>query len=185
MSSPAVATVVTRNVLDRFRRNRRGSAAVDFALVAPLFFCVLFAILEGAILFFAGQLLENATQETARLILTHEAQDTKMDEATFKGKLCDRIKVMFNCAGPNLSNLKVDVQSFAPGASITITEPIVNGALSGTFTYSLPPSGSTNTIVVRAFYQWPIYVTQLGFNIGNLSGGKRLLSSTAAFHVEP
>jgi len=93
--------------------------------------------------------------------------------------------VMFNCAGPNLSNLKVDVQSFAPGASITITEPIVNGALSGTFTYSLPPSGSTNTIVVRAFYQWPIYVTQLGFNIGNLSGGKRLLSSTAAFHVEP
>jgi Flp pilus assembly protein TadG len=175
MSSPAAAT---RNALDRFRRNRRGSAAVDFALVAPLFFCVLFAILEGAILFFAGQLLENATQETARLILTHEAQDVKMDEDTFKGKLCERIQVMFNCAGANLSNLTVDVQSFAPGATISITEPIVNGALSGTFKYSLPPSGSTNTIVVRAFYKWPIYV-------GNLSGGKRLLSSTAAFHVEP
>jgi len=185
MSSPAVATVVTRNALDRFRRNRRGSAAVDFALVAPLFFCVLFAILEGAILFFASQLLENGTQETARLILTHEAQDTNMDEATFKGKLCDRIKVMFNCAGPNLSNLTVDVQSFAPGATITITEPIVNGSLAGTFTYALPATGSPNTIVVRVFYKWPIYVTQLGFNIGNLTGGKRLLSATAAFHVEP
>jgi Flp pilus assembly protein TadG len=184
MSSPAVATVVTRNVLDRFRRNRRGSAAVDFALVAPLFFCVLFAIIEGAMLFFAGQLLENATQETARLILTREAQDSNMSETTFKTKLCDRIKVMFNCEG-NLANLTVDVKSFAPGATITITEPIVNGALDGTFTYSLPPSGTPNTIVVRAFYQWPIYVTQLGFNIGNLSGGKRLLSSTAAFHVEP
>jgi Flp pilus assembly protein TadG len=150
-----------------------------------LFFCVLFAILEGAMLFFAGQLLENATQETARLILTHEAQDTTMSEATFKGKLCERIQVLFNCAGPNLSNLTVDVQSFAPGASITITEPIVGGVLTGPFTYTLPPSGTPNTIVVRAFYQWPIYVTQLGFNIGNLAGGKRLLSSTAAFHVEP
>jgi Flp pilus assembly protein TadG len=136
-------------------------------------------------LFFASQLLENGTQETARLILTHEAQDTNMDEATFKGKLCDRIKVMFNCAGPNLSNLTVDVQSFAPGATITITEPIVNGSLAGTFTYALPATGSPNTIVVRAFYKWPIYVTQLGFNIGNLTGGKRLLSATAAFHVEP
>jgi hypothetical protein len=77
------------------------------------------------------------------------------------------------------------VQSFAPGASITITEPIVNGSLAGNFTYALPPSGSPNTIVVRAFYQWPIYVTRLGFNIGNLNGGKRLLSATAAFRVEP
>jgi Flp pilus assembly protein TadG len=184
MPSPAAPTVVAGNVLDRFRRNRRGSAAVDFALIAPLFFCVLFAILETAILFFASQVLENATQETARMILTHEAQDSNMSETTFKTKLCDRIKVMFNCEG-NLANITVDVKSFAPGASITITEPIVSGALTGPFVYSLPPSGSPNTIVVRAFYQWPIYVTQLGYNIGNLTGGKRLLSATAAFHVEP
>jgi Flp pilus assembly protein TadG len=66
MSSPAVATVVTRNALDRFRRNRRGSAAVDFALVAPLFFCVLFAIIEGRCCFLPRSSGRNATQETAR-----------------------------------------------------------------------------------------------------------------------
>ena len=58
MSSPAAATVSVRNVLRRFRRNRRGSAAVEFALVAPLFFALLFAIIETAIVFFAGQVLE-------------------------------------------------------------------------------------------------------------------------------
>ena len=183
MSSPA-AKVSVRNVLARFRRNRRGSTAVEFALVAPLFFCMLFAILETAIVFFASQVLENATQETARLILTRQAQDAGMNETAFKTNLCDRIKVMFNCFG-NLANITVDVQSFAPGATITITEPIVSGSLTGPFSYSLPPSGSPNTIVVRAFYQWPLYVTQLGYNIGNLTGGKRLLSATAAFHVEP
>ena len=103
MSSPAVATASVRSVLDRFRRNRRGSAAVEFALVAPLFFCMLFAILETAIVFFAGQVLENATQESARLILTRQAQNTDMTETAFKTNLCDRIKVMFNCDG-NLGN---------------------------------------------------------------------------------
>jgi Flp pilus assembly protein TadG len=184
MSSPAVATVPVRNALDRFRRNRRGSVAVEFALVAPLFFCVLFAILETAIVFFAGQLLEQGTQDAARLMLTHEAQDSAMTETTFKTKLCNRIKVMFNCDG-NLGNITVDVKVFTPGTTITITDPIVSGNLTGPFAYSLPPSGSPNTVVIRAFYEWPLFVTQLGYNIGNLNGSKRLLSATAAFHVEP
>jgi Flp pilus assembly protein TadG len=171
-------------MLDRFRRNRRASVAVEFALVAPLFFCMLFAVLETAIIFFASQVLENATQESARLILTRQAQNSSMTEAEFKQNLCDRIKVMFNCQG-NLGSLTVDIKSFAPGDSITISEPIVAGSLTGPFVYSLPPSGSPNTIVVRAFYQWPLFVTRLGYDIGNLTGGKRLLSATAAFHVEP
>ena len=184
MSSPAIATAPARSILGRFRRNRRGSAAVEFALVAPLFFCMLFAILETAIVFFAGQLMENATLESARLILTRQAQNTAMTEADFKQNLCDRIKVMFNCQG-NLGNLTVDITSFAPGATIAITDPIVAGSFTGTFAYNLPPSGTPNTIVVRAFYQWPLFVTRLGYDIGNLNGGKRLLSATAAFHVEP
>jgi Flp pilus assembly protein TadG len=41
-----------------FVRNGRGSAAVEFALVAPVFFALLFAIIETAIMFFASQALE-------------------------------------------------------------------------------------------------------------------------------
>jgi Flp pilus assembly protein TadG len=184
MSSPAVATVSVRKALDRFRRNRRGSAVVEFALIAPVFFCTLFAILETGIVFFAGTLLEQGTQDSARMMLTHQAQDSGWDENRFKTDLCDRIKVMFNCNG-NLANITVDVKVFAPGTTITITDPIVSGNLTGPFAYSLPPSGSPNTVVIRAFYQWPLFVTQLGYNIGNLNGSKRLLAATAAFHVEP
>ena len=134
-------------------------------------------------MFFAGQLLENATLESARLILTRQAQNTAMTEADFKQNLCDRIKVMFNCQG-NLGNLTVDI-FFCAGRNDHDRDPIVAGSFTGTFVYKLPPSGSPNTIVVRAFYQWPLFVTQLGYDIGNLTGGKRLLSATAAFHVEP
>jgi Flp pilus assembly protein TadG len=46
----------------------KGTAAVEFALVAPIFFAVLFAIIELALVFFASQMLETVTQDTSRLI---------------------------------------------------------------------------------------------------------------------
>lgn len=184
MSSPAAATVSVRNALYRFRRNRRGSAAVEFALIAPMFFGMLFAILETAIIFFAGQVLDHGMQESARLMLTHQAQDSGMSETAFKTDLCNRIKVMFNCDS-NLGNLNLDVKVFPPGTAITITPPVVGGNLTGPFSYSLPAVGSPNTVVIRAFYKWPLYVTGFGYDIANLNGRQRLLAATAAFHVEP
>ena len=170
----------------RFRRNRRGSAAVEFSLIAPVFFALLFAIIETAMMFFASQVLETGTQDSARLMFTHQAYDTGMDEAAFKTDLCNRIAVLFNCTGAvNQANLYVDVQYYPPGTSITITDPIVGGVLTGPFTYRVPPPGSVNTVVVRVFYKWPLFVTGLGYNIANLNGSQRLLAATAAFHVEP
>ena len=183
MPSPA-STASVNIALRRFRRNRRGSVAVEFALIAPIFFALLFAIIETGIVFFAGQVLVTGTQDSARLMFTHQAQDTGMTETAFKTDLCSRIKALFNCNG-NLANLVVDVQLFAPGTSISLANPIVSGALSGSFSYQLPPTGTTSTVVVRVFYQWPLFVTGLGYNIANLTGGKRLLAATAAFHVEP
>ena len=69
--------------LRRFRRNRRGSAAVEFALVAPVFFALLFAIIETALVFFAGQVLETITQDSARQILTGQAQTAAFTQAQF------------------------------------------------------------------------------------------------------
>jgi Flp pilus assembly protein TadG len=70
MSSFAALTASARNLLRRFGRNRKGSAAVEFALVAPVFIGLLFAIVETAIMFFGSQILETVTQESARQIMT-------------------------------------------------------------------------------------------------------------------
>jgi hypothetical protein len=47
------------------------------------------------------------------------------------------------------------------------------------------PGAPGDIVVVRLFYQWPIFVTKFGFNIANLTGSKRLLTATAAFKNEP
>src|ERR1700760_902852 len=98
MPSPAASTASIRTVLRRFRRNRRGSAAVEFALVAPVFFALLFAIIETAIVFFAGQVLETVTQDAARMIMTGQAQTAAYTKVQFKNYVCGRISVLFDCA---------------------------------------------------------------------------------------
>ena len=98
--SRAVSTAPLRNIWRRFGRNRRGSAAVEFALVAPVFFALLFAIIETAIVFFAGQVLETMTANASRLIMTGTEQNTgaaAVQQDDFKQKVCNQIPALFTC----------------------------------------------------------------------------------------
>src|SRR5882757_11225563 len=124
MPPPAGSPANTRNLkprklLCRFRRDQRGSAAVEFAMIATPFFALLFAIIETSIVFFAGQVLENGLQDSARLLYTHQAQDSGMTGQQFKDDLCARVAVLMSC-----SIIGIDVKFYAAGTAITITDPI-------------------------------------------------------------
>ena len=174
------STVPKTNILRRFRRNRMGSAAVEFALVAPIFFAVLFAIIELALVFFASQILETVTQDTARLILTGQAQGASLTPQQFKDAVCARLVTMFDCH----NGVSIDVRSYPSFAGVNIAEPI-DSAKAFVDDTKYCPGKDGDVVVVRLFYQWPVFVTGLGFNLTNLASGKRLLTATAAFKNEP
>jgi Flp pilus assembly protein TadG len=190
MLSPASSRTSVRRVLSRFRRNRKGDAAVQFALVAPLFFALLFAILESALMFLASQVLETVTQDSARVLFTGQAQtglvqacqvngqNSACTQTLFKSYLCSKIPALFDCNG-----IYVDVQSYSSFSAITINSQINGGAFVNNMQYN--PGGPGDIVVVRVFYKWPLFVTGLGYNIANLSGNQRLLVATAAFQNEP
>lgn len=52
-------------------RRSRGQTLVEFALVAPWFFLLLFAIIEGGRFVFFYEVLNNATREGARYAIIH------------------------------------------------------------------------------------------------------------------
>src|SRR5215471_7674630 len=108
MSSPAAPTASFRTLFRRFGRNGRGSAALEFALVAPVFFALLFAIIETGIMFFASQVLETVTQNSARVILTGQAQKANYTQTQFAAFICTQVPALFNC-----SNIYFDVQSYS------------------------------------------------------------------------
>lgn len=191
MRTLATSLTALNRTLRRFRRNRRGSAAIEFAFIAPLFFALLFAILETALMFFAAQVLETGTQDSARLMYTNQAQSAGMTQAQFETDLCNRVKVLFSCGGAaGTPQLTIVVKSYAPGTAIPssdLADPIVAGAFTGKAAYVMPNPG--DTVLIRTFYPWPLFVTQLGYNIANLgrngSNAQRLLAASAAFRVEP
>ncbi|MEN3349019.1 MAG: hypothetical protein V7632_2654 [Bradyrhizobium sp.] len=172
----------SRNLLHRFRRNRRGSAVVEFALIAPLFFGLLFAIIEVSMIFFASQVLETVTQDSARMIMTGQAQGLSYTQQQFKDFVCGKVAALFDCT----NGVYVDVRSYANNGfgSINIAPPIDSSqAFNPSMKYC--PGKDGDVVVVRLFYQWPLFVTKLGFNTANLNNGKRLLTATATFKNEP
>jgi Flp pilus assembly protein TadG len=177
----------SRNLLRRFRRDRHGVTAVEFALVAPVFFALLFAIIETAMVFFASQVLETITQDSARMVQTGQAQSGSLSEAEFKELVCaHKLSFMFNCNG-----ISVDVRSYAQATVVKIPNQINAG---NTFINDMKycPGQDGNIVVVRLFYEWPIYVIKilklgydLSYDLSNLNGSRRLLSATAVFKNEP
>jgi Flp pilus assembly protein TadG len=173
-------TAPKASMLRRFRRNRRGSAAVEFALVAPIFFGLLFAILELAMVFFASQVLETVTQDSARVIMTGQAQNASFTQAQFKNLVCSNVVAMFDC----VNGISIDVQSYSAFASINIADPI-DASKNFVPPNNYLPGGPGDVVVVRLFYQWPVFVTGFGFNLANVGTNRRLLTATAAFQNEP
>jgi Flp pilus assembly protein TadG len=165
--------------LRRLVRQQDGAVAVEFGLVAAPFLALVFAIMETAIIFFAGQALETAVADSSRLIMTGQAQNASYTASSFKTAVCAKIFGLFDCQ----NGVYVDVQKFSSFASVTNTSPVSNGTFTPPNNYN--PGGPGDIVMVRLFYQWPVYVSLLGFNLSNLNGGKRLLAATAAFRNEP
>ena len=168
------------SLLCRFRRNRGGSAAVEFALVAPMFFALLFAIIETAFMFYASQVLETVTQDSARAIMTGQAQNAAYTQAQFKTLVCSKVAALFDC----VNGISIDVQSYSQFSNVNVANPI-DASKNFTNPNNYSPGNAGDIVVVRVFYQWPILVTKFGYDISNLAGSKRLLTATAAFQNEP
>lgn len=171
---------------------QKGATALEFALVAAPFLALLIALFETALVFFAQRVLDEATEEASRYIMTGQAQQSNMTQSQFAHYICTNnnqysntaalVSTLFNC-----SNLMVNVENYSDFASASTTAPSLtfnaNGKVSNTWNYAPGTPGSI--VVVQVMYQWPIVLGPLGFDLSNMSNGNRLLVSTAVFKSEP
>ncbi len=166
----------------RFRKDRRGVAAVEWALVAWPFLAVMFAILEQGFVFFAEFSLEHNVAEAARQIRTGEVADQSITAAQFKNDLvCPELAVMLKCG-----NLSVDVRTFATFADIAgnLDDP-VDGNNDYNPTNNWQPGTALSVMVVRAFYEWDLMTPAAFTKMGTLANGNRLISASMTFRNEP
>ena len=162
--------------VDDARRRRDGSALVEFGLIAPPFFLMLFAVLELAMVFTLDSVLENATIQTGRLVRTGQAEAQNFDDEDFKNALCQRMSVF---AGDCAARAKIDVRvvgNFAkPFAEVTMPAD-------GADPYNGGQPGEL--ILVTVWYRQPVITPFLNKAMTG-SGRQAVLTATTAFRNEP
>lgn len=156
-----------------------GASAIEFALLAAPFVALLIAIFETILLFWAQQILQSATTESARLIMTGQVQNGNISAAQFQQDVCNDAPIFFTCSG-----IYVNVETFSSFSSITDLNPLQNGTFNSS-TMNFVPGGPGDIELVQVFYQWPVFLGPLGFNLSNMSGNYNLMVATAVFRNEP
>ncbi|WP_279482185.1 pilus assembly protein [Aureimonas sp. SK2] len=162
----------------RFRRDRSGAAAVEFALVALPFFFLLFAMIETALATTAGVMLNHAVNVAARQVMTGAVQKADTDADAFRRKICGDISMLMSC-----DRLSLDVRTFPAGQAIPVTVTLRDGAVDRD-NFCFNPGGQDTITVIRAYYEWPWTAAMLS-RLMEGTKGNAVLGATAAFLNEP
>jgi Flp pilus assembly protein TadG len=164
-------------------RSETASAAVEFALVYPIFIAVVLATLQAASIFLVKAFFESAAEEAARVVLTN--QTASLTVAQFQTEVCNQLTGLFTC-----SQVIVELEPLPAGTtdlSSLLPQFNTDGTLANAPTVDVGASaGSAGTdMLLVVMYPWPVYGGPLGLNFANLGSGQMLLASTQVFRIEP
>ena len=186
MASPAPFSMLAplRRLGRRWRGDRRGATAVEFAIIAAPFFFMIFAIIQLALHFMVQVTLDNATATAARQLRTGtvvaDGSSDTSGASSFATSICNNMSwLQSQCS----NNLTVDVRPLTSYSS-TPTSPTFSST--GTASKTCYYSGSAGTAVeLRAYYKWQMFATALMQSLQTYSNGVSQIQSTEVFQVEP
>lgn len=190
-------------------RDRKGLAALEFAIVGPIFLALLLAILYTMLIYLAQQMLETAAQSAGRLMLTGAVQTTSlanghvgMTASDFKNAICNG----FSGTGPNgeaisvrpmlpsmlsCSRLTVNVATANSYNVSSTSAPTFtydsNGVLTSTgtgYNYQSGGAGQNRVVVLQLVYLWPTGKGPFGLDLSNQPNSNRQLVATSVFTTE-
>ncbi|OBZ97240.1 pilus assembly protein TadG [Pararhizobium polonicum] len=180
--------------LRRLIGDRTGAAALEFAILVPVFLIALFPPFETFTAFIAEQVFVNATDTMARRLRTGEVVYTS--EEQFRQAFCAEISILITCSateGKTANRLFIDVRSVADFSEVRAGIPrkgTTAGSDLDTSGFKFAPGGPNTINVVRAYYRWPVtvdyyraYTTNLR-PAGSSMPSDYLMAATAVFRSE-
>jgi Flp pilus assembly protein TadG len=174
-------------LLLRWRADRSGAAAVEFALTAIPFLMFIFGILVVGLEFFTMNSLEHGIETASRLIRTGQAQNASTTVAQFKQSICNNAGAAIACD----AHLTVHIQQGAQWSDITPVPCLkVDGTMNAgtgndTDAITTYAGGASSVVLVTACYKWDLPKVVPIINIGNMTDGATLLQAAATFRTEP
>lgn len=180
----------------RFRRDAKGSTAIEFGMLILPFALLTFAILESCISFAGKQILANAADDVARQFRTGQwqapvtaAEKTAVQEKIFT-LVCGRMSIIVteNCPG-----LKIDLRHFdnftdaaklgyaIEGKQLVLTDD----GKTDTKGFVIDPGSTMSRNMLRLFYEWPIITDYMSKYMAPLADNKTVHFATMTWQNEP
>jgi hypothetical protein len=176
-----------RKTLD-LARNDRGSAAVEFALVALPFFMFVLSVIGVGLYFFTSHALEHGVEAAARKIRTGEAQKGSLTVGQFKQLLCNEAGSYINCNKLHVIVHHSDTWSgISPQPCVDNNHqmtPSTGSAADGLAQYS---GEASEVALVTACYEWDLakMFSFMKLGAGPDGSGSAVLQAATAFRIEP
>ena len=157
----------------RFRRDRRGSAYVEFAIAGPLFLLLACMVIENGLFLFAQATLDNGTRDGARLIQLGRAAN----QATFFNQVCADVGKLIPCG-----SLQYRVQSSDVGFS-AMSAMVTTDAGGNMQSQGYSPGASGDFVLVQVGYKRNYLIPWIGRIVS--ANDTALIVSSYAFQNEP
>jgi Flp pilus assembly protein TadG len=165
-------------------KDKKGSAAVEFALVAPPFLALMMSTFEVGWFYFATSQIDSAAVESARIIRTGQVQKSGLTKEQFFAEVCPKVSAFGDCGDV----LTVEVDTFptfaalaADSSSVVCTndEPEEISAL------SYNPGGENEIVRLRVCLLYKTINPTIGVNVSETADGKRRVYSSTIIRNEP
>lgn len=172
--------------------SRRGSAAVEFAMIAPVFFLFLFGIIETGVIYFAQSTLTNSVEDAARKVRTGQLMGTltadQMRQAVCSSfaSSSDGSRLGLMSWQTCLDTLQVDMRVFNGFGGATYPNVILPDGGLDVNNMTIQATDACKVVLFRAYYPWHILTPLLAPLMSNMpSGTDVLLGAAEAFRTEP
>lgn len=171
----STVTRAGRRLLRRFGYERKGSTAVEFAIILLPFLMMTMGTLEIALIHLSRASMADSIDKTSRQIMTGEAGC--LEPAEFITQICERMSFAFSGCEEDTKVVMTELASFKddPGGGETDFEAI----------QSRMENGRENSIMaMSAYHRWNVMFPLLDKALGG-GNGEVLLVSNLAFKNEP
>jgi len=158
--------------------NRSGVVAMEFILVAPILFFLVFAILETAFLYLTATVMEGEAAAAARAVRTGMVQQDADPAAFFEETLCRNLDNVLNC-----DNVVFDIRHFDDFESMAFDEFLDEDGEADEPVFE--PGLAGDVVLVRIAYKYSIITPFLAKFLAPDGSGAIILHAAAAFQNEP
>ncbi len=172
-----------RGLWRRFVRDRKGSTAIEFTMLALPFSLLVFAILESCISFAGQQVMANVTDDIARQLRTGQIRRAQVTETSLKAMICDRLEMVVSEGCPGLVVDLREFPTFAAAAAVKIK--IKADRDLDTTGFAVTPGPSLSKNMLRVFYKWPVMTDFLRKSMSNIKDNKTLHFASVTWQNEP